>query len=125
MPVQKGKQERRKYERFVLRKGMFALLQQNAGELASVIDGSMGGLGVRYAAEGEAIGKKVAITLFSSEEIALLKSLPATIVRIPKDMKTKSEPGGKRHCGLQFHNLSLHQKIILGDLIQQYAIEGA
>lgn len=124
MPVQKVRNERRKHKRFMLRQGLFALLQQNYGDLASVIDGSMGGLGVRYAAEGEVTGKKLGITLFSLDEIALLKGLPATIVQIRKEKGAKSDLEGNRHCGLQLHHLSLHQGIILGDLIQQYAIEG-
>lgn len=124
MPVQQERNERRKHQRFLLRKGLFALLQQNAGDLASVIDASMGGLGVRYAAAGEVTGKEMDITLFSSEEIALLKGLPATIVQIRKEKGAKSDPAGNSDCGLQFYHLSLHQRIILGDLIQQYAMEG-
>jgi hypothetical protein len=120
----RGKQivERRKKKRFQAPKGLFAVLRPGYTKMGSVVDVSTGGLAFRYV-DREKTPNGTYIDIFMIGEFFHLSKVPVKTITDFEVVNGRPYCSFTiRRCGVQFGELTDHQKAQVEQFIQERTI---
>ena len=115
--------ERRKLKRFQVPRGAFVGLGPYFEAVGPIMNVSLGGLGFRYIGSEEPNGSY--LDIFFDDYFYLRNVRFKTIWHVKTVNKTPSSRMTMRQMGLQFKQMTEHQKSQLEYFIEQYAIGAA
>ena len=114
--------ERRKDKRFKAQEGIFALLDSTSPKLGPIVDISMGGLAFRYKGQELPLTESSDLTLLFDDKRLNVYNMPLKfktrpITNVKLSDPEESEFDLKMRCGVQFEELTYHQRLSLDNLI--------
>ncbi|UCB47870.1 MAG: PilZ domain-containing protein [Deltaproteobacteria bacterium] len=121
---QKELAERRKNKRFLAQEGAFAVIGPEFTKLGQIMNISRGGFAFRYIVTGsQGIGAAEADIFLAGDGFYLEKIpiKPIWDLKVPKKLSNGSLP--MRRCGVQFRELTRHQRAQLEYFIQNHTLD--
>jgi hypothetical protein len=113
--------ERRKYKRFPVREGAYALLKNDSSKLGQIKNISRGGLAFSYINDGEQMNESFKIDIFISKVGYCLKDIPSKkISDLHIDNKLPFSTFSIRQARIQFNELNHSQLSQLDNFIRDY-----
>jgi hypothetical protein len=115
--------ERRKNKRFLAQEGAFAVIGPEFTKLGQIMDISRGGFAFRYIVTGSQENGAVEADIFLAGDGFYLEKIPIKPIwdlKIPKKFSNGSLP--MRRCGVQFRDLTHHQRSQLEYFIQNHTL---
>jgi hypothetical protein len=116
----KAKVERRKHKRFRVQEGAFVILNPSDTGAGRLVNISMGGLMFEYVATKEPSIEATELELFVTDSVFRLYGVPCKSVWDLPVYKHPTMPLQKRQSGVQFGELSAHQKSQLELFIEKH-----
>ncbi len=114
--------ERRKYKRFPVREGAYALLKNDSSKLGQIKNISRGGLALSYINDGEQMYESFKVDIFISKLGYCLKDIPSKkISDLHIDNKLPFSTFSIRQARIQFNELNHSQLSQLDNFIRDYA----
>jgi hypothetical protein len=120
---QKQLTERRKNKRFLAQEGAFAVIGPEFTKLGQIIDIGRGGFAFRYIVTGSQGNGAVEADIFLAGDGFYLEKIPIRPIwdlKIPKKVSNGSLP--MRRCGVQFRDLTHHQRSQLEYFIENHTL---
>ena len=113
--------ERRKYKRFLVQEGAYALLKNNSSKLGQIKNISRGGLAFSYIVDEEQMHEAFKVDIFISKIGYCLKDVPSKkISDLHLDNRLPFSTFSIRQAGIQFSELNQSQLSQLSDFIRDY-----
>ena len=115
--------ERRKNRRFLAQEGAFAVIGPEFTKLGQIIDISRGGFAFRYIVTGSQENGAIEADIFLAGDGFYLEKIPIKPIwdlKVPKKFSNGSLP--MRRCGVQFRDLTHHQRSQLEYFIQNHTL---
>jgi hypothetical protein len=114
--------ERRKYKRFQVQEGVYALLKNNSSKLGQIKNISRGGLAFSYIVDGEQIHEAFKVDIFISNIGYCLKDIPSRkISDLHLDNRLPFSTFSIRQARIQFNELNHSQLSQLDNLMRDYS----
>ena len=121
MVKKKKLQERRKHQRFKVKKGAFAVSSPYYNKLGQIHDISKGGLAFHYIGKTEPVKVSDEVEIFSNLDDFYLRKLPVeTVLDIELENTVSFSSLPTRKLSIKFGKLSYNQKLLLDHFIQSY-----
>ena len=116
--------ERRKYKRFLVQEGAYALLKNNSSKLGQIKNISRGGFAFSYIVDGEQMNESFKVDIFITDIGYCLKDVPSKkISEFQLDNKLPFSTFSIRQAGIQFNELNQSQLSQLDNFIRDYTTD--
>ncbi len=116
--------DRRKYKRYKVTNGIFALLGQETTKLGQIVDISKGGLSFFHKDSEKHTNKHTAIAIIFDKKKFEINTIPFkfdAMVISNKNINNKKQSFlTKQRCGVKFTNLTYYRETWLKDFIQNH-----
>ena len=113
--------ERRKYKRFLVQEGAYALLKNTSSKLGQIKNISRGGFAFSYIVDGEQMNELFKVDIFITEKGYYLKDVPSKkISDFHVENKLPFSTFSIRQAGIQFRELNESQLSQLDNFIRDY-----
>ncbi len=113
--------DQRKFRRFKVKEGAFAVLQNGDSKIGQLIDISRGGLGIRYINEEDGSHRFYELDIFLTNEGFYIKRVPfKTVSDFEVSVQQPNNIVFMRRRGVQFGELTLRQISHLEYFIHNY-----
>ena len=114
--------ERRKYSRFSLDNGAYAVIDSKPAPLGHIIDISSDGMSFLYAGGGLEVDRTMELGIYLYSQDISIDELPARVVSRAEVKKDNLfDFVVLIRYGLQFHNLAREQKIEVMELLKNFS----
>jgi hypothetical protein len=122
--VKENQIERRKYKRYISRKGTFAVLTPGFKNLGPIKDISQGGLALRYVDNGEPLSRAFKMDIFLTRKIFYLKDIPfKTISLIDEVSKSPFSSLHMKQRSVQFEKMDSDQSDQLNYFLSNHTVK--
>jgi hypothetical protein len=115
--------ERRKHKRFSVSKGAFVALRPSENGVGRLIDISMSGLTFDYVTMQAPSVKATELDVFLTDSTFRLLEIPCQSVWDLTTFDFPTTPLHKRRCGVEFRDLTSHQKLQIEHFIENYTVD--
>ena len=113
--------ERRKYKRFLVQEGAYALLKNNSSKLGQIKNISRGGLAFSYIVDEDQMNESFKVDIFISKKGYCLKDVPSKKVSdLHIDNRLPFSTFSIRQARIKFNELNPSQLLQLDDFIRDY-----
>lgn len=113
--------ERRKHERFNVKKGAYAVLCSDRNKTGQIKDISSSGLAFKYRTSGKQSSGTCEVEIFKPRDLFCLEKFPVRIVmdfEVNNPVPSSSSP--RMQLSLRFGKLSLNQIVLLDYFLKHY-----
>ena len=116
--------ERRKYKRFLVQEGAYALLKNNSSKLGQIKNISKGGLAFSYIVDEEQMNDSFKVDIFITDSGYCLKDVPSKkISDFHIDNRLPFSTFSIRQAGIQFNELNQSQLSQLDNFMRDYTTD--
>ena len=113
--------ERRKYKRFLVQEGAYALLKNNSSKLGQIKNISRGGLAISYIVDEDQMNESFKVDIFIGKKGYCLKDVPSKKVSdLHIDNRLPFSTFSIRQARIQFNELNPSQLSQLDNFIRDY-----
>ncbi len=119
----KTKVERRKHKRFSVFEGAFVALRPSDSGVGRLIDISLGGLTFDYVTMQPSSVKATELDIFVTDSVFRLFEIPIQSVWDLTTFDFPTSPLHKRRCGVEFGDLTPHQKLQIEYFIENHTAD--
>jgi hypothetical protein len=121
MKNKEGLIERRKYKRFKVKGGAFAVATTDYNKLGQIKNISEGGFAFQFIQDGEQTKDSLEVEIFSTVDDFYIKKIPVrTVMDSELDNTVSSNSTPMRQLSMKFGKLNHPQKLLLSFFIQKY-----
>jgi c-di-GMP-binding flagellar brake protein YcgR len=114
--------ERRKYQRFRVQEGAFAVFGPGSGKIGQVVDVSMGGLAFHYMPGAESSDEFTELSIFLAENSFYLRKLDFETVWDEQARRVPFSSIKVRRSGVQFLSMTKAQAAQLESFVEQHTL---
>jgi hypothetical protein len=114
--------DRRKHKRFRVEDGAFVELRPSDSGVWQLIDISMGGLTFDYITMQPPSVKATELDIFLTNSAFRLFEIPCNSVWDSTTYDFRTTPLHKRRCGVEFRDLTSHQRLQIEHLIENHVV---